>query len=154
MLSERAEAGDGAADDQGLDRVGALVGVDGLNVGVVTCDVVVQQDPVSAEDIAGHRAYPAGRCGGVQLGQGGVLQAGPPLGLELGQAHAELLHAGDVGQHVGQLVLDQLETRQRTAELLAPQRVRQRRFVRRDRVSERLPDGLAGLGQQPAGVGE
>jgi len=59
------------------------------------------------------------------------------------------------GQHVGQLVLDQLETRQRAAELLAPQRVGQRRFVRRDRVSERLPGhGLAGLGQHPAGVGE
>jgi hypothetical protein len=64
ISDERAEPGDRPADDQRLDRVGALVGVDGLDVGVVAGHVVVEQDAVAAEDVAGHRAasYAATAC--------------------------------------------------------------------------------------------
>src|SRR4051812_10776752 len=45
-------AGDVAADDQRLDRIGAFVGVDRLDVGEVPGDVVVQDNPVAAHDVA------------------------------------------------------------------------------------------------------
>jgi hypothetical protein len=50
-LSEGVEPGDRASDDQGLNGVGALVGVNGFDVGVVPSDVVIEQDPVAAQDI-------------------------------------------------------------------------------------------------------
>ena len=51
-LYEGAEAGDGAADDQGVDFAGAFVGVDGLGVGDEAAHVVLQQDAVPAEEFA------------------------------------------------------------------------------------------------------
>ena len=51
---ERPQAGDGAADDQGVDLAGAFVGVDGLGVGDEAADVVLQQDAVAAEEIIGY----------------------------------------------------------------------------------------------------
>jgi hypothetical protein len=40
-----------------------------FDVGVVPGDVVIEQDPVAAQDIPSHRADPAGSVTGVQLGQ-------------------------------------------------------------------------------------
>src|SRR5207247_1670569 len=72
-----------------------------------------------------------------------------------GQAQAGELHAGDVSQHVGQLVLDQLEGGERPAELLPALDVGQGALVGGDRVPQPLPgDRLAALGQAAAGVGE
>jgi hypothetical protein len=67
--SEGVEPGDRASNDQGLNGVGALVGVNGFDVGVVPRDVVIEQDSVAAQDIPSHRADPAGSVTGVQLGQ-------------------------------------------------------------------------------------
>jgi len=47
--TERADTGDVPSDDEGLDRLGALVRVDRLHVGQVPHDVEVEQDPVAAE---------------------------------------------------------------------------------------------------------
>ena len=44
-------ARDGAADDEGLDGVGAFVGVDGFHVGVVAGDVVVEFDGKPVTDL-------------------------------------------------------------------------------------------------------
>jgi len=51
--AECSDAGDVAADDKGLDGFGALERVDGLKVGHVPDDVVVEQDAVAAEQVAG-----------------------------------------------------------------------------------------------------
>src|SRR5919205_1540717 len=51
-LHEGAHACDVPADDQRLDRLGALVGVDDLDVAHVADDVVLEQDPVAAEHVA------------------------------------------------------------------------------------------------------
>ena len=45
-------AGDVAPDDQRLHRLGALVGVDDLDVAHVADDVVLEQDAVAAEHVA------------------------------------------------------------------------------------------------------
>src|SRR6516165_7091476 len=47
-----AQAGDVAAHQEGLDRLGSLVGVDGLNIGHVPDDVVLEQDAVAAQQIS------------------------------------------------------------------------------------------------------
>jgi hypothetical protein len=102
-----------------LDGVGAFVRIHGFHVGVVTSDVVVEQYAVSAEDVARHGAYsPRTRCC-VELGQRGVLKPDPALGLELGHAKADQLHAGDVGHHVRELVLDELKSGNAPTELFA-----------------------------------
>src|SRR5690242_19895294 len=47
--------GDIAPDEKLLDRIGALVGVDCLDVAKVTRDVVVEHDAVATEDVARRR---------------------------------------------------------------------------------------------------
>src|SRR3546814_2502060 len=49
-LRECAHAGDVASEQQRLHALGALVRVDGLDVGHVLHDAVLQQDAVSAEE--------------------------------------------------------------------------------------------------------
>ncbi len=61
---DRVEARDLAGHDQGLDAVRALEGEDRLHVGVLAGDVVLEQDPVAAEDVA-RRADDLARLGGV-----------------------------------------------------------------------------------------
>src|SRR6266540_7216036 len=51
LSGERADTGDVLPDDERLDGLGALVGVDGLDVGHVPHDVEVQQDAVAAEQV-------------------------------------------------------------------------------------------------------
>src|SRR6266700_5657672 len=48
---ECADTGDVPADDEGLDGLGAFVGVDGLDVGHVPHHVEVKQDAVTAEQV-------------------------------------------------------------------------------------------------------
>src|SRR5260370_32047805 len=49
---ERADTGDIPADDERLDGVGPLVGVDRLDVGQMPHHVEVEQDSVAAEQVA------------------------------------------------------------------------------------------------------
>jgi hypothetical protein len=67
-----------------------------------------------------HRLRPSARLSGVQFGQRGVLDRDPALGLQLRHSGADQLHAGDVGQRLRELVLDQLEPGKRPAELFRP----------------------------------
>jgi hypothetical protein len=122
---------------------------------LVAGHVVVEQDAVAAEHVAGLRTHAPRTGGGVELGERGVLEADAALGLQLGEAQADQLHAGDVGHHARELVLDELEAGERPAELLAAANVGERALVRGDRVPEPFPrDRLAALRQDAAGVGE
>jgi hypothetical protein len=51
-LHERAKPGDGATDNKRIDLARTLVGIDGLGVGDEAGDVMIQQDAVSAEQLA------------------------------------------------------------------------------------------------------
>src|ERR1700730_9985147 len=69
VSDEGADTGDGAADDERVDLPGALVGVDRLAVGDEPAHLVLQQDAVAAEQLAGvadRLAHPHGAKG---LGQ-------------------------------------------------------------------------------------
>src|SRR5262245_16519945 len=113
---EGGQAGDGAADDQGVDLARALVGVDRLGVGDEPADLLLQQDAVPAEQLAGvadalphpHRAE--------GLGQRRMLVGGHAVGLQLGQPGAQAGRGGDVREHPHQQVLDELEASDRLAE--------------------------------------
>src|SRR6478672_6045852 len=48
---ECAQAGDGLRDDQRLHLAGALIGVEGLGVGDEAPDVVIEHNPVAAEQL-------------------------------------------------------------------------------------------------------
>src|SRR5690348_10371990 len=68
--AEGAEAGDGLAEDEGVDVVGALVGEDGLKVVHVAADGVFEGDAVGAEDAAGLAGGLQGGADVVALGEG------------------------------------------------------------------------------------
>ena len=138
---------------QGLDVLGALVGVDRLDVGHVPHDVVVEQDAVAAQQVTRLGDHLAGLEGVVHLGQRGDRVGELALLLEPADPQAVQLHRGDLGEHLHQLVLDELEAHQRLAELGALLGVAQRRLVGRDRVAERAPGhGDPGRGEHPRGV--
>ena len=106
---ERAEAGDGAADDERVDLAGALVGVDRFRVGDEPADLVFQQDAVAAEQFAGVADGLPHPDRAERLRQRRVMILGPALVLQLGQPDAQAGRGGDVGQHPDQQVLDKLE---------------------------------------------
>src|SRR5215210_372766 len=96
-LHERRDAGDVATYDERLDGVGPLVGVDDLHVREVSRDVVLQQDAVAPHYVARLSADLLGLTGVVHLRKGGHWAGHLPLLLELGEAEAKQLHAGDLG---------------------------------------------------------
>src|SRR5271165_5418663 len=68
---EGAVPGDVAADDERLDLRGALVGDERLRVAQVAHHVEIQQDAVTAEDVAGQAAHMTGLDRAEVLGQRG-----------------------------------------------------------------------------------
>src|SRR6266436_7458008 len=53
-LRKRLDAGDGAAEDQGVDVVGAFIGVDGFQVRGVAHHVIFDLDAVAAVHVTGY----------------------------------------------------------------------------------------------------
>src|SRR6478609_1307966 len=150
---EGADTGDVPSDDEGLDGLGALVGVDGLNVRHVSDDVVVEQDSVAAQQIPGLGDHLTGAAGVVHLGDRGDGVGQCTLVLQPAQLPADQLHGADLGEHLHQPVLHDLEGDQGLAELLALLAVGQGDLVGGDGVPERAPsDGVTGAGQHPGGV--
>ena len=76
-LGKGRDARDRPPDNKCLDGVGALEGVDGLNVGEVASNVVIQQDSVAAEDVPRQAAHPSRRSGRVELGKRCMLELDP-----------------------------------------------------------------------------
>src|SRR6516164_9800596 len=116
---ESAGTGDVPADDECLDGLGAFVGVDRLNVGHVPHYVEVQEDAIAAEQVACFGDDLTGLAGVVHLGnrRDGVGQFA--FLDEAAEPQAVELHRADLGQHLNQLVLHDLEAHERLAELLA-----------------------------------
>src|SRR3984885_2318271 len=152
-LGEGADAGDRAADDKGLHRLRALEGVDRLQVHHVPHDLVVEQDAVPAEHVAGLGGDPAGLAGVVHLRQPGHRGGQAACFGQAADLQAVQLHRGEVGQHLHQPLLDDLKAGQRLAELAPLLRVPQGRVVGGGRVAERRPGaGAPGGGEYPGRV--
>src|SRR4051794_37149137 len=119
-----------ARDDEPLDLGGPLVELGDLRVAVVALGRELARVAVAAEDLDGLAGLPAGDGGGEELGLralDGVRAAGllQPRG-----AVRQRARRLDLGLHVGELVRDRLETRDRAAEGVALRGVRAREVER------------------------
>src|SRR5579884_633440 len=143
------------ANDQRLDCIRSLVGKDGLDIGVVTRDMIVQQNAIAAQHLAGLRDNFARQPCIVHLRQRGHRIRHLALLLQLAEAQAQQLHAGDVGKHRGQLGLDDLEIVERASKLHALPRIVPRDFVGGHCMTYGLPGNTGtGSSQHPRGIFE
>src|SRR5216683_6325962 len=150
---ESTEPRDRPADDQVLHLVGALVGVEGLGIGKEAGSVVVGDDAVAAEQLAppGDRlAHPArAEC----LRERCVLVSQLAVVVQLRQPRHQALAGGDVAEHLGQQVLNQLERRDRLAELQAILGVFEGGLVSAHLAARRRPaDHVAGHAQNARSI--
>ena len=120
MSDEGAEAGDGLADDQVLHLIGAFVGVERLGIRKEPRDLVVGDDSVAAEQLAGPRDRLAALGRAERLGERrmGVSQLAFGLQLRLARTirHCEAVM---LREHFGEKILNQLERADRLSELQA-----------------------------------
>ena len=123
--AEAVEARDVAPDDQGVDVVGALVGVDGFQVQHVSDHRVLVDDPGGAENVARHPRGVERHLHVVHLRHRDLLGPHPPRVLEPSELQAQELGLGDLGDHPHELLLHELERRDGLAELDALLRVLQ-----------------------------
>ena len=145
--AEGGDAGDRGADAERVHLLGALVGHHGLEVVHVPHHRVVQRDPGAAEHgprRCGRRRGPRARCRACRRtpapGRASPASLSRPIWIAASDALLTAMH------HLGQLLLRELEGRQRLAELRALERVGQRLLVARTRRADRAPeDAVAGL---------
>src|SRR5688572_6863399 len=120
-LAEGLDPGLRPAEDQGVDVVRALVGIDNFEIYHMADHAELVRDAVAAQHVA-RRARDVQRlAAGVALHDRGDLGRGRALVLHAPQAQAALQAERDLGLHVGELLLHQLVGGERPAELLAVQ---------------------------------
>src|SRR3712207_5098722 len=112
---------------QGVDVVGALVGVHRLQVHDVADHVVLVHDAVAAVHVPRHARDLQRLAAVVALDQADHLRRRAALVEQPPDPQRGVQAERDLGLHVGELLLDQLRPRQRPAEHLAVQRVLARR---------------------------
>src|SRR5215510_973003 len=122
-LEERLQTRLRPPQDQRVHIVGALVGVDGLEVGGVTHDVILDLNAVAAVHVAGGAGDVERLAAIVPLDQRNHLRRDSALIEQTSDAQGALQAQRNLRLHVGQLFLYQLRGRQRSAELLALERV-------------------------------
>src|SRR5207249_1559395 len=129
-----------------MDVVRPLVRVHRLEVREVTHRLIFRENPVGAEQPA-RLARDVGRDAHVvPLGERHLLRRGLPLVLEVAELKAQELCLGDLGKHVGEPRLLQLEPADRLVEHHSGFCVAHRLVVARHRGADRAPgDAVAGL---------
>ena len=135
-----------------MDVVGALVGIDDFQIDHVACDPEFVGDTVAAEHVTGLAGDVERLAAGVALDDRGQLDRRVAVVLQPTQPQAGLQSEADLGQHVGQLLLDQLVGGQGTAELAAVEHVLARSAVAGFGGAEGAP-GDAETGRVEAGEG-
>ena len=137
------------AEDQGVDVVRPLVGVDRLQVDHVAEYRVVASDPVRPQDVPRLARRLQRQPDVVLLEHGDVVVPGPALVLEPPHLQRQQLPLADLGQHPDQFLLHKLMRGDGlVGELLALLRVVERGFVAFHRRPEAAPaDPVARLRQ-------
>src|SRR5213082_2990932 len=158
---ERIQPGDFLAEDERMHIVRPLVRVHRLEVGEVAHRLILRQDAVGAEQAARLARHVGGDVHVVALGEGHLLRRDLPLVLEPPQLQAQELRLGDLGEHLREPRLLQLETADRLPEHQAVLGVAHRFVVTRHRGADRPPrDPVARLGEahergfEAAGLGQ
>src|SRR5215467_4700278 len=143
---ERVEAGDVPADDEGMDVVRALVGVDGLQIHHVADHRMLVDDAGGAQDVTGQPRRVERDLHVVHLGHRNLLRAHLLQIFQSAELQAQELRLGDLGDHPDELLLHELERRDRLAELDALLRVLERPIVAAHRGADGAPrDAVARL---------
>src|SRR5215204_7445147 len=124
--AERRDACDGAAEDQGVHLVRALVGSYALQVAHVAHRGIVERNAVATEDGAGFAGYLYGLPDVVELAEAYVLGPEGARVLHPAYVQREERSFADFDQHVRQLLLDELEGGYGPPELFPLLRVVQR----------------------------
>src|SRR5438874_353776 len=119
----RRVAGHILADDQRMDFVGALVGVDALEIDHVAEDRVLEADAVGAEDAASRAGNLEGHRDVGALAEADLLRPQAAGVLQAAELERQELALGEAGQHVDELLLRELERGDRAIELLPQLRV-------------------------------
>ena len=135
-----------------MDVVGAFVGIDDFQIDQVAGDPEFVGDAVAAEHVAGLAGNVEGLAAGVALDDRGQLDRRIAFFLQPAQAQAGLQSEADLGQHVRQLLLDQLVGGQGAPELLAVEHVLARGAIAGFGGAEGAP-GDAEAGRVEAGEG-
>src|SRR5215216_1599808 len=152
-LGEGGQAGDGLAEDQAVDLAGALVGEHRLEVVGVADDRVLEGDAVGPEDGAGGAGDGQGLADVVELAQADLLGGEAALVLQAAQVQGQQGALGQLDQHVGQLLLGELEAADGPVELDPGGGVLQRALEAGPGRPHRPPDDpVAGLVQARQGA--
>src|SRR5258707_15702894 len=122
-LIEGLNTGDGAPQDQRVDVVRAFVGIDDLEVDEVADDAELVGDAVAAEHVARHARDVERLAAGISLHDRGDFHRSGAVVLHAAQAQAALQAEGDLGLHVGELLLHELVGGERSPELLAVEHI-------------------------------
>src|SRR5262245_55676537 len=135
-----------APDDEAVDVVRSLVGDDRLEVAHVAHHLVLVGDAVGAEDVAAEPAALERHPAAVPLGHRHVVVLHRAGFLHLAEPPAQQLRLRDLGGHPDELVLHELEPRDRLVELDADLAGATRLVERRLRGADRAPrDAVARL---------
>src|SRR5690606_27028297 len=103
LRREGLDAGLGAAQDEGVDVVGALIGIDRLQVHDMTDDMVFIRYAVAAVHVARHAGDVQGLAAGVALDQRDRLRGELALILQAPGLQASQEADGNFRLHVGKL---------------------------------------------------
>src|ERR1700733_2021946 len=106
MSREGADAGDGLADDQILHLIRAFVGVQRFTIREEACRLVVGNDSVAADQLAGPGNRLAAFGCSERLGKRGMGVRQLTFGMQLRLADDQALRSRDIGDHFGEKVLD------------------------------------------------
>jgi|GEM_PF-102766 len=120
---KRLDAGLRPAQNEGMDVMGALVGVHDLQIDHVPRDPELIVNAIAPEHVARLARDIERLAAGIALHQGGDFHGGGAVILHPPQAQATLQCQADLGLHVGKFFLHQLIGRQGTPELASIQGV-------------------------------
>src|SRR5271169_4742411 len=152
---EGAQASDGLANDQILHLICAFVGVERFAIRKEPRGLVVGDDAVAAEQLAGPGDGLAALGRAERLGKGRVSIRQLAFSVKLRLAHDQALRGRYVGNHFSEQVLHQLERGDGLAELHALLRVFERGLISAHRTTSGHPrHGVACHLQHLRGVAE
>ncbi|KAI3488740.1 hypothetical protein L1887_47081 [Cichorium endivia] len=117
LVGKGLQTGDALAEDEGVDDVGALVGVDGLQVLDVATAVVLVRGGVAAKDVEQAPRVLQRLAAVVPLGERDHLGAPGALVLHATELQTAQKAERSFGRGVGELLLDELEAGDGAAEL-------------------------------------
>jgi hypothetical protein len=119
LIGKRRNAGDGAAQNQGVNIVRAFIGIDHLQVHQVASRPKLVADAIAAHHVARHASYIQGLTARIAFQYGRDFHRRRAFVFHATQTQTGLQAKCDLGLHIGHFFLNELIGGQRPAELLS-----------------------------------